>query len=528
MANVGADGSAAPSPSATATAGPAIGPAAGRRLTNDEYLNTIGDLLGVDLSGVNDASLLPGDQPATGGGFRNDIEGLLPSAVRTDAYETLATRVAERIAWAGGIAAYATCTDPTSACREGFVRQLGRLLYRRPLTAGDVQNLLPLFDAAGTGANAFESGARLVLEAMLQSPHFLYRLERLDSVDPKTGQTAPTPFEIATRLSYLAWLSAPTPGLLDAAQRGDLSVDASFLSTVDGLLADPHARRGFEGYAQDWMQLYRLDARTPTPQLGVPQALLTEMKEETLRFLDRVALTEGRDLTRLFTDKKTELGPALAGVYGVNPPAQGFATYDLANDPNRIGILTEPGFLILLAAPERATIVNRGLMVLRVFLCAEVPAPPAGAAAQIQSVPANLTDRDRFALHTTSPACKGCHDTFDPLGYPFEPYDLAGRFRTTDEYGNVLRSDGQVTLDGTAQAYKNTAEFAALLAQSADVQRCFVSKLFQYGLGRSLQGADKPAIDDLAQRFKSAGRTYLAAVRSVATSPALRTMAPGQ
>jgi hypothetical protein len=294
---------------------------------------------------------------------------------------------------------------------------------------------------------------------------------------------------------------------------------------VQGRLADPRARRGYDGYAQDWLQLYRLDARTPNDALGVTADLLAEMKEETLRFAERIAVTEARDLTELFTDKRTELGPALAQIYGVAPTAPELADYDLASDPDRLGILTHPGFLILRAAPERVTIVDRGLMVMRVFLCREMPAPPDGAAAQIDGIPSNLTDRDRFALHATSPTCAGCHDAFDPLGYPFEPFDLAGRFRTEDQYGNPLRSDGQVMLDGALQSYQTTAEFAGLLAASPTVQRCLVSKLFQYGMGRSLQSDEGAVIDGLAQGFVDAGRTYSAAVTAVANSPAFR--APG-
>jgi hypothetical protein len=507
--------------------GPAVGPSAGRRLTKSEYINTVGDLLGVTLT-TDDASLLPQDQPATGGGFRNDIQGLLPTAVRTDAYEALATLISERAAWAGGLSTHATCTDPTPSCREGFIRHLGRLLYRRPLTDGDVHNLAPLFDLAKNDAAGFQEGGRLVVRAMLQSPHFLYRLERLDSVDSSSGKSGPSPFEVATRLSYFAWLSGPTPQLLDAAERGELSQDASYAAAVERVIAGAEARRGFEGYAEDWLQLYRLDARTPNEPRGVSQALLTEMKQETLRFAARIALTENRDLTALFTDKKTELGPALAQVYGLTPPSQGFASYDLSSDPNRVGILTQPGFLILRAAPERATIVHRGLMVLRIFMCSEVPAPPADAATKIDAIPANLTDRERFSLHASSATCKACHSTFDPLGLPFEPYDLAGKWRTHDEFGNVLRSDGEVTLDDTPQPYKNTAEFASLLGKSPGVQRCFVSKMFQYGLGRSLGSADEAAVDDLAKHFQSAGRTYAAAITSVATSPAFRAMAPVQ
>ncbi len=507
--------------------GPGVGPSAGRRLTKGEYTNTIGDLLGVVLRS-DDANLLPDDQPATGGGFRDDIQGLLPTAVRTDAYEALATLVSERVAWAGGLSTHASCTAPTPACREGFIRHLGRVLYRRPLDDFDVGNLAPLFDLAPNDAAGFEVGARLVTQAMLQSPHFLYRLERLDGVDSSTGKAAPSAYEMATRLSYLAWLSAPAPELLDAAERGELGANESYAAGVQRVISSSPARRGFEGYAEDWLQLYRLDTRTPNEQRGVSQALLNEMKEETLRFASRIALTEHGDLTDLFTDKKTELGPALAPIYGVMAPAQGFASYDLSSDPHRIGILTQPGFMILRAAPDRATIVHRGLMVLRVFLCSEVPAPPANAATRIDSIPANLTDRERFALHAAAPTCKACHSTFDPLGHPFEPYDLAGKFRTQDEFGNDLRSDGEVMLDGAVQAYASTASFASILGKSASVQRCLVSKMFQYGLGRSLDDTDQGALDDIALRFEGAGRTYLAAITAVATSPAFRAMAPVQ
>jgi hypothetical protein len=403
---------------------------------------------------------------------------------------------------------------------------LGRLLYRRPLTDADVHNLTPLFDLAGVDAAGFQAGGRLVLQAMLQSPHFLYRLERLDSTDAATGQPAPTPFELATRLSYLLWQSAPSPELLDAAERGDLSAGSAFQTTVVGMLADARARLGFEGYAQDWLQLYRLDTRTSNPDKGVTDALIGEMKQETLRFVDRVALTEKLNLSALLTDKKTELGPALAAVYGLSPKSQEFASYDLAQDPNRIGILTQPGFLILRAAPDQATIVHRGLMILRDFLCTEVPPPPADAASKITMVPANLTDRDRFAMHTADPACKGCHDVFDPLGYPFEPFDLAGRFRTQDDFGNTLRSDGQLSLDSSVQTFKNTADFAALLSRSPTVQRCFVQKLYQYAAGRALETADGSVIDALATQFTSAGGTYFAAATSVAASPGFRAMAP--
>jgi hypothetical protein len=507
---------------------PVFAPASGRRLTKDQYFHTVSDLFRMDLSGSDNASLLPDDQPATGGGFRDDNAALLPATARTDTYELLATQIADRVPWDTQLAPHVTCTDATADCREHFIRSLGRMVYRRPLTDDDVQNLEPLFDVDGPGNTAFETGARLVLQAMLQSPHFLYRLERRDAIDA-SGQPAPTPFEMATRLSFLLWSSTPTSELLDAAERGELATEESIARTVQLMSADGRARQGFESYVEDWLQLYRLNARTPTPNLGVTLALIGEMKQEAFDLFERVALTETRDFTQIFTDRKTVLGPALAQVYGVEPPARGFAQYDLSSDPHRLGILTQPGFLILAAAPEHVTIVERGLMILRVFLCTEVPAPPPGAAAQIANVPGNLTDRERFLLHANSGACKGCHDTIDPVGFPFEPYDLAGRFRLEDSYGNSLRSDGAVSLDGRLQPYADTAQFAELLAHSADVHRCLMTKLFEYAMGRSLQtdphSSDQTTIDELTRVFEGAGRTYGAALTWITTSPPMRTQA---
>jgi hypothetical protein len=498
------------------------GPSAGRRLTKQEYLNTVLDVLGVDLSDRTDAGLLPDDQPPTGAGFRNDIRGLLPTAVRTDAYEELATRVAERVPWTT-LATFASCTAETKDCRVGFVRQLGRILYRRPLREVDVGNLQRLFGRAGPDGG-FEEGARLVLRAMLQSPHFLYRLERLDSVDAD-GKPGPSQFEIATRLAYLVWQSTPTVALLDSAERAQLDGDA-YRAQFDTLLQADQARRGFRGYAQDWMQLYRLDTRTPNETHGVSPEILTEMKEEVMRFVTRVAFDEKQALHTLLTDERTEVGPALAPIYGVPAPSRDFELLDLSDDPHRVGILTLPGFMILRAAPERATIVHRGLMIRRVFLCSEVPAPPANAATGIQSVPLDLTDRERFGLHAANPTCRACHTTFDPLGYPFEPFDLAGRFRTVDEFGNTLRSDGEVWLDAELRPYADTAEFAAVLAQSEEVERCFVSKMLQYGLGRSLASSDETALDELARDFVVSDHTYAAALTALATSKAFRASAP--
>jgi hypothetical protein len=399
--------------------------------------------------------------------------------------------------------------DSTDACETGFARRLGRLLYRRALADGEAANMAGLFVLMRGQPGAFEAGARLVLEAMLQSPHFLYRLERADR--PPSGP------EVATRLSYFLWKSAPSESLLATAEGGGLGKEATLKETVAAMMRDARARRGLRELVEDWLQLYRVEGREPDARKGLTPELLREMKDETLAFTTRLAFDEPADLMTLFTDPRADLGPSLARLYGLAPAGAGVSRYVLANG-QRIGLLTQPSILGIHAGAETASIVDRGLTTLRVFLCGDIPPPPDAAAAQFKAIDQTRTDREKFAVHSAEPACAACHRRFDALGLPFEPYDVVGRFRTHDQHGNPLRADGAVELDGAERAFAGVTEFAALMGGSPTVERCLVQKVFQYAHGRSPKDGDAGAIDDLARRFRAAGRTYRALVESLATS----------
>ncbi len=494
--------------------GPFVGPASGRRLTREEYYFTVLDLLKYDL-GADRATLAP-DFPS--GGFRNSIDGLAPSPMRTAAFETLAGRVSSTIKWIGGLATFAACADSTPACEGGYIKKVGRLLYRRALTDAEVTNLARLFAASRMDAPAFETGARLVLEAMLQSPHFLYRPEKVSAT--------PTGPELAVRLSYLLWKSAPTDELLSAAEQGKLGTDVSAKEVVATMLADQRARRGLREYADDWLQLYRLDARAPDPTKGVTPDLIREMREETLAFVSRIAWDEPADLMTLLTDKKSDLGPNLAKLYGLTPVGTGPKRYDFAQNPNRLGLLTQPAVLSVHAKADHASIVDRGLVVMRTFLCGESPPPPDGVVTMVVGIADSLTDREKFAIHSASPACAGCHRAFEPLGKPFEPYDFMGKYRVMDSYGNKLRADTSFDLDGTQHETPNVQEFANVLTKSPTVEDCLVRKAYQYAYGRALGANDTAQFADLGNGFRTGGRKYRALLETLTASAGFRAPAP--
>ncbi len=499
-----------------------------RRLTRDEYLNSVADSLGLDAR--SHAKLLSEDIAADG--FRNNVLGHQPSVVRSEGYASMAEWVASAAPWGDattrGLRDFAPCQAFEDPCEQGFVSSLGRLLFRRPLIPDEVANHRRLFRAAQTETLPFEAAARLVLEALLQSPNFLFVIETISpsSANPQPGLRLADPFELASRLSFLIWKSGPDLGLLDRAERGALATAAAVQDTLTAMLADPRARRGVRAFAEDWLALYSLDGRVLDRSLfDLPADVYQQMKAEPLALFERLALAEERPLPELFSESKTTLTPAVAALYGLpaaDPMADPALAWreDLARNPVRIGLLTQPGVLALGGQDDHTSIVRRGLVILRTFLCRDVPDPPDAIATQFPDVPDGLTDRERFARHGADPVCAACHSHIDQLGYPFEPYDGLGRHRYTDRFGNHLRQDGVLELDGVANEYATIAGFAYLLARSPAIEACMVRKGVQYALGRSLGDDDESLVENVTTTFRKAGRRYQDLLRAIAGAPA--------
>lgn len=504
--------------------GSAWGPTAGRTLTNTEYRNTLLDVLGYDISGRPDT--LPEDSASTATGFIASAGALSPSGARTSKYERAAVDVAWSVPWVGGLDRYAECAEMTVACQQAFVSRLLSVLYRRPVEVAEANRMATLFGAVDPAdPTPFEAGARMVLQAGLQSMNFLFVLERLDWADPTTGAAAVAPHEMATRLALLLWKSGPDEALLKTFAAPTLDVRAA----IETMLADSRMERGVRGYTDEWLQLFLTPRRPTNLQRGITDTFLKDSREETLRFVARLAIHERADLRSLFTDTTTELTAELAGIYGLPSQGAGFQRYTLAPDSGRQGLLTQPAFLGARAGADHASILDRGLLILRSLMCMDLKVPPGLNVQPLADAPnirLEMPEREKFAVHEEDPVCASCHKLIDPLGFPFEVFDVAGRYQTQDDYGNAVRGDGVALVDNVEVAYQNAQEFSTILADSSVVQRCMAEKMHKYVFGRDDLPGDRLVRDEITQAFIDGGRTYDALIRAVVLGDAFAFLAP--
>jgi Protein of unknown function (DUF1588)/Protein of unknown function (DUF1592)/Protein of unknown function (DUF1595)/Protein of unknown function (DUF1587)/Protein of unknown function (DUF1585) len=490
-------------------------PATVRRLTREEYRNSIFDLFGFDATAATTHLALD----TAPDGLRTDVSSQLHSEAGTEGYARAAEEIASAIPWTGRLSLLADCDREDPNCQTTFVKRLGRLLMQRPLADETAAIYVGLFKAAKDEQLDFEAGTRLVLRAMLQSPGFLF------VTGPTTSDRRIDPYTLASRLTLFLWKSIPDAEMVSRTDAGAFSDARALSSTVSVMLDDPRASRGVRAFAEDWLKLHTLVLRSPPPNMGFPSTLYEDMREETLALIERLAFTKDAPILDMFVDRKTTLPLSIAALYGYESSGPSSAVFDLSNDPKRAGILTHPGFLALSAEGENTTLVRRGLSILRTFLCEDIPAPPQNAAVLFALLPESLSERERFKQHSLDPACSSCHQIFDPLGYAFEPYDGLGRHRFVDEHGNVLRQDGTITLDGATHDFQTVSGFAAILGQSQTVKNCIVTRVFSYALSRKLSDADLGMVQGLSQAFSSLPlhqQTWTALFEQVANHPSLQ------
>lgn len=505
----------------------ATGDAYVRRLTHWEYTNTVSDVLGWPAQ-TDQASLatLTGLLPADihSNGFSNDYGGQLATLDAATAYQQAADAVGVALGTqTGWLAPFASCTTTVATCRDSIVQGLGLRLFRRPLTTtgttSELASFGALFDTAvAAGMTTAPSAAVVVVRAMLQSPQFLYRLE---AQLPQAAGAVTRPldnYEIASRLSYFIASSAPDTALLSAAQAGQLTTPAQLSAQVTRLMALPEARIMAQRYFREWFFLDGLDDENRGPTFTT--TLIAAMKQETLDDVGDQLWDKGQPVLSLFTTQKTLLNPTMAAYYGPaigQPAADG--SYSTAGLPGRMGFLTHAGVLTE-NGTSTASIVQRGLFMLRNVFCQNVPDPPPGATAVVLA-PATASLRVQSAARLMTQPCVSCHGQFDPLAYAFEVFDNMGAWQTKDVNGNAVRQDGWLTVPGGANVpYATVADYMRLLPQDPRVSACIASKVSQFAWGRPMSAGDACMLQDIASRMGSPETTTFGDVISaIASSP---------
>jgi hypothetical protein len=487
-----------PGPGPGPTVGPVVrpispGPAPVRRMTGFEYDNTIRDLLGDTTAPARDFGA---EEEANG--FNNNAANLVTTSALADKYMRAAEGIAERAT--ADLAALLPC-DPAALgeepCARQFVATFLRRAFRRPATEEEVAAFSELYLLGR--ATDFRTGIAMVIEAALQSPQFLYRIEPARIAvtgETEIGDPAPLDaFELASRLSYFLWGTMPDEPLLLAAEEGRLATAADVEREARRLLADPHARDVVAEFHRQWLDYDRVhgvgkDATlfpTWSPAIGALMA------DETHDFVERAIFEGDGTLGALLTAPSTAIDPELAAFYGPG---------------DREGLLMQGSLLAYNAHSDQTSPVHRGLLVRTRFLCDPVPPPPAEFEITVPEPAPGSTARERFAQHSADPACSGCHVLMDPLGFGFEAFDGVGRFRT-EEAGAAIDVTGMITESDVDGSFAGVEQLAARLSSSDEVARCYSLQWLRYAYGRGESSDDAGSIAEIDAAFAASGGDVL-------------------
>lgn len=498
------------------------GPRILRRLSREEYDATVKDLFGFDShwgrAFVPDIVL---------GGFDNNADALRVTPLLADQIGRAAEEIAAQVMTTPtNILPCDPVADGAVPCATKFIEVVGKRVFRRPIVQADTDRYVALFQKA-SATDGFNKGIEVVLSAMLQSPHFLYRAELGDpNLTASPSRIRLTPYEVATELSYLLWGTMPDAELTTAADTGNLETDAQIEVQAKRLLQDPRSDAIIERFVTSWLELDRLDS-APKDPMTYPEwneQLRQDLRTETMTFVKDVVRNGNGTLPELLDASYTFVNANLATYYGVPAPAVPageFGKVDLAGT-NRAGLLTHASILATHGKPASSSPVHRGKLVRERLFCQLLPPPPPGIVAQPPPVDPTKSTRDRYSAHSTESLCRSCHELADPIGFAFEHFDGIGRYRA-DENGLPIDATGQIlSTANTDSQFDGAPALASILAKSPDVQSCYARQWIRYGYGLLDEGPLSCLSNSVANDFQSGNLKVLDLLVALTNTPHFR------
>jgi len=495
-----------------------------RRLSNQEYEYAIEDLTGVI---INTDSLLPRD-PGGGEGFDNFSGTLYITPLLMERYFELSEQVVElmqdnealwrrhvpdnkfswwqklRHWWHSLVMNEDLAYQQTVQNAQKGIVSFATLAYRRYLNGDERAQLLDFFEqvyqSLPENAESFDRAMQEVLKAVLVSHHFLIRQE----ADPPLAEPYLVGnFELATRISSFLWCSIPDLELLEAAYKGDLRRPELVRLQVRRMLEDPKSKRMAESFVTQWLEIdnivqpeFEMD---PALFPNFNQELRTAMYRETVEYFN-YTLSDSRNFLELLTGDYTFLNESLAQHYGIaNIQGDSLRRVQL-NTPERGGILGMASVLTATSLPNRTSPVLRGKWVMEKILSSP-PKPPPPNVPDLEAtkeIHDELTLRQALELHRKDPACSGCHQDMDDLGFALENFDAVGRWRAT--YNN---SPVEIDVRGrlkSGEEFEGTIELKHILnTRQQQFAKGISRKMLGFALGRSVVFKDTKTVNELAE-----------------------------
>ncbi len=480
-------------------------------LTNVQWARSVKNVLSLENEPTQANSFL---EPVGGFTvFTNNERVLEVSNNLRESYQYAAAELAEDLmSEAGAVAQVGAGMSP-----DAFIETVGRRAFRRPLSSEELAAYRGLYDIGVTltgEQSDFVKGASLVVEGLLQSPHFLYRTELQPDGAPLTG------FEIASKLSLWLLGTSPSDELLDQAEQGELDTPAGVATVVDEMLAEPAASEtAVEIYAEllafsRYRDVIKEDAAfSPTMNAEmetVARLLFQHIYEEDLGLLDILTSTEGY------------VGPELAALYGITPAPTEPTLMDLGSA--RPGYFTQVPYLMLYGDGSNSDAIHRGIFLNYEVLCAKLPVPEFQVP-QLKAPKPNQSSRQRVEAHTGFGTCgESCHGGYiNPLGYAFENFDGLGRDRDTDNGQPIDTASAYPLADDVMTPFSGAPELMQLLSSSDMAHACFVKNLMSYGMQRDIVETDQALIDRLTAISLDQAASIKQIMRELAVSEEFRT-----
>jgi hypothetical protein len=512
-----AGGAAACDPSAS------LAPARIWRLTDAQYVNAVAQIFGVRVPGeVTAADAAPAE-------FSNFSEApeLTVQATTVAAYQKSAHSAAAA-AVSANLSIFLPCGKaPSDACVDGFIQNRVARAFGRPVTDGESQDLLAMYHVGL--AESVAAGARMIIEATLQSPSFLYRTEL---GPPAAGGPSTkiklTPYELASAVSFGLTDSVPDDELWGHAVDGTLATPSVLAKQVDRVLATPAAQTNLGKQAGYWLGVEKLQSIVPKNTTLFP-AWTPAVQQDlyaSARLFVRDLMGSGT-MNDLLSSRRMYLNANLAGVYGI-PGVTGadLEPVDVQSPGRDSGIFTQPAILAAWSHPDRGDAVHRGLFIYNAFVCGPtIPPPPANAQTVAATFPADASQRQLAMLRATNAAgCGACHGLFDPLGLATENYDPIGRYVTTDDKGQPIDATATLKnlgpdLDGPINGLPDVV---AKLKAGRRASDCASRNMAAIVLGRSVATDSSCAFQTVKDHFAASG-SFADYFRAMLTSPAFAT-----